>query len=138
MIQELRSWCEDGIGEIFRLADWLRLVIEELRWRGIGEKCFRAYLVCRIILLSFLRLECRCEALEEKICWKLQTVYFLLGICCKAAVVILVWILCQVVSRDSKVSVEEGRGGLEVEINLVREFLLFGIVHGFVTKDSSM
>ena len=108
MIQELRSWCEDGIGEIFRLADWLRLVIEELRWRGIGKKCFRAYLVCRIILLSFLRLECRCEALEEKICWKLRTVYFLLGICCKAAVVILVWILCQVVSRDSKVSVEEG------------------------------
>ena len=71
MIQELRSWCEDRIEEIFRLADWLRLVIEELRWREIGEKCFRAYLVCRIILLSFLRLECRCEALEEKICWKL-------------------------------------------------------------------
>jgi hypothetical protein len=47
-------------------------------------------------------------AVDENVCWKLRTVYFLLGICFRAASLMLVWILCQVVSSDSWVSEVKG------------------------------
>ena len=64
-------------------------------------------LACLIILPSFLRHECSLDALEEKICWKFRTVNFLLGICCKAAAIMLFWILWHEASSDSVVLVVE-------------------------------
>ena len=78
-------------------------MIPKLRWSGIG-RFWSTCLIFQIVLLSFLRLICRCVAAAEKVCWKLRTLNFLLGICCIAALIILVWILCQMTSSDSVVS----------------------------------
>lgn len=68
---------------------------------GMFWLCVIAYLVSCIIFPIVLRSLYSSEALGVKVWWKFRTVNFLLEIVFRAAVIMLVWSLCQVHSKDS-------------------------------------
>ena len=75
---------------------------------GIGSLWFNDSLTFLIISLSRFRLKCKCGDVDENVCWKLRTAYFLFGISFSTAFIMLSWSLYHVVSSDSEVSVVRG------------------------------